>query len=284
MMFKRQYHCLIAGLTDLDFDNDRGFADMVQFREELKSILHPSDYMVLSILFIPHDNKNLMAFLRNETDKWDPLGNYSLQDMEEQKRINESILKEDDILPSHMVESMTIWFDPVKEKDVSETERKLSEGYIAMALGSGNRFLKKYTCFDRDMRNISALINSKALGLDAVKYIAGNDPLAVLLRELFTSGKDFRVPAEPEYVPMMFKIMMENEFLEREMKNDLARWNFVNEETFFEYFTIDWLLGYLIKLSIVIRWKELDPETGRTMLERLVREVKTPERTVSGVE
>jgi hypothetical protein len=32
-----------------------------------------------------------MSFLGDNATTWDPLGNYSLQDMEEQKRITESI-------------------------------------------------------------------------------------------------------------------------------------------------------------------------------------------------
>jgi len=279
-MFKRQYHCLVAGLADLVFDSAKGYSDMAEFRGELKTILHPTDYSVVSILFLPHDNKNLVAFLEDKTGKWDYLGNYTLQDMEEQKRITDSILKEDDVLPSYMVEAMKNWFLSVNGNDRLETERKLTEGYIKTALSSGNRFLENYTRFDRDMRNIFALINSKALGLDAVKYIAGDDPLAAWLRDVFKSGKDFHIPSDPEYIQEIFRIVMENEFLEREMKSDIARWDFINEETFFEYFTLDWILGYLIKLSVVIRWKQLDPGTGTMMLKRLVQELETPAKAV----
>ncbi len=275
-MFKRQYHYLIAGLADLAFDSGKGFSDMAEFREELKSILHPSDYFLVSVLFLPHDNKNLMAFLGDDTKTWDPLGNYSLQDIEEQKRITESILKENDILPSYMVTAIKNWFHPESVKDRAETEKILTEGYLKAALSSGSRFLENYTRFDRDLRNIFALINSKALGLDAVKFISGDDPFSSWLREVYKSGKDFQIPPEPEYIPVMFEIVMENEFLERERKSDIARWDFINEESFFEYFTIDWLLGYLIKLSIVIRWKQLDPEAGKTMLKKLVEEMETP--------
>jgi len=279
-MFKRQYHCLVAGLADLVFNSAKGYSDMAEFRGELKTILHPTDYSVVSILFLPHDNKNLVAFLEDKTGKWDYLGNYTLQDMEEQKRITDSILKEDDVLPSYMVEAMKNWFLSVNGNDRLETERKLTEGYIKTALSSGNRFLENYTRFDRDMRNIFALINSKALGLDAVKYIAGDDPLAAWLRDVFKSGKDFHIPSDPEYIQEIFRIVMENEFLEREMKSDIARWDFINEETFFEYFTLDWILGYLIKLSVVIRWKQLDPGTGTMMLKRLVQELETPAKAV----
>ncbi len=275
---------MIAGLADLVFDSGKGFADMAEFRDELKSILHPSDYLLVSVLFLPHDNKNLMSFLGDNATTWDPLGNYSLQDMEEQKRITESILKEDDILPSYMVEAITGWFHPESVNDRLETEKKLTEGYLKTALSSGNCFLENYTVFDRDLRNIFALVNSKALGLDAIKFISGDDPFSSWLREVYKSGKDFQIPAEPGYVPVLFKIVMENEFLERERKCDIARWDFVNEETFFEYFTIDWLLGYLIKLSIVIRWKQLDPEAGKSMLKKLVAEMETPAKAVNMAE
>jgi hypothetical protein len=96
--------------------------------------------------------------------------------------------------------------------------------------------------------------------------------------------KRFSSPGRTGYVPVLFKIVMENEFLERERKCDIARWDFVNEETFFEYFTIDWLLGYLIKLSIVIRWKQLDPEAGKSMLKKLVAEMETPAKAVNMAE
>lgn len=280
-MFKRQYHCLIAGLADLVFDSGKGFSDMTEFREELKSILHPSDYSLVSILFLPHDNKNLVAFLVGNTVTWDSLGNYSLQEMEEQKRISESILKENDILPFYMVEAIKDWFHTESLNDRQETEKRLTEGYIKTALNSGNRFLKNYTMFDRDFRNIFALINSKALGLDAVKYISGDDPFSSWLRDVYKSGKDFQIPAEPDYVSVLFKIVKENEFLERERKSDIARWDFINKETFFEYFTIDWLLGYLIKLSIIIRWKQLDPEAGKMMLKKLVEDMRTSRKAVN---
>lgn len=276
MMFKRQYHYLIAGLADLSFDSGKGFAAIADFREELKTMLYTSDYSLVSIFFLPHDNKNLLAFMEGKTGEWDTLGNYSLQDMEEQKRIIDSILKEDDILPAYMVESMKNWFYSEKKSNRSEIERKLTEGYINIALTSGNRFLEKYTRFDRDMRNIFIFINSKTLGLDPVKFIAGDDPLANQLREVLPGGKGFNIPLEPEYVPGIFKIVMENEFLDREMKSDIARWDYVNEATFFEYFTIDWILGYLIKLSIVTRWKQLDPGLGKMMLDRLIADLEAP--------
>jgi hypothetical protein len=275
-MLKRQYHCFVAGLADLAFDSSKGFMEMAEFREELKTILHPADYVLVSVLFLPHDNNNLKTFLKGEGDEWDPLGNYIQQDFEEQKRIIDSILKEDDILPAYMAGIMTEWYSTEGGINEPEMDRKLTDGYIKMALNSGNGFLERWIRFDSDLNNIFTFVNSKAFGLDAGRYIAGDDPLATELRELFTRGKDFQMPSEPQYFSTIFKIATENEFLERERKTDIARWNFIDSETFFEYFTIDLILGYLIKLSIVLRWKQLEPETGEKMLKRLIEDLEAP--------
>jgi len=276
MMFRRQYHCFVAGLADLAFDSSKGVLEMPDFREELKSILHPADYSKISVLFLPSDNNNLMAFLKGSTELPDPGGNFTLTDFEEQKRVLQSIIKEDDILLPYMVEFMTDWLNSENGIDKTVADRKLTEGYIYAGLNSGNRFLGKWIRFDTDLKNILTLVNAKMLGLDAVNLIVGDDNLAKRLREIYSSGKDFQIPVEPEYVPGLFRIAVESEFLEREKKSDIARWDFIDSETFFDYFTIDIILGYIIKLSIVLRWKLLDPETGKNMLSRLVKDMENP--------
>lgn len=276
MMFRREYHCFVAGLSDLAFDGSKGIREMVDFREELKPVLHPADYSKVSILFLPSDNKNLVAFLKGMDELPDPSGNYISRDFAEQKRILQSIIKEDDILLPYMVQFMRDWLNSENGIDKTETDKRLTEGYVNTGLNSGNRFLEKWIRFDSDLRNILTLVNAKMLDIDAVNLIVGDDPLAKRLREIYTSGKDFQVPVDPEYVPGLFRIAVESEFLEREKKTDIARWDFINTETFFEYFTIDLILGYIIKLSIVLRWKLLDPETGKKMLDRLVKDMETP--------
>lgn len=273
-MLKEHYYYLVAGLEDLAFDTGKGYTEMAEFREELKNNLHPSDYQLISLLFLPYDNNNLIAFSEGKTDVWDPFGSYSESDFEEQKRINNSILREKNVLPDYMVELLAELGDNEEVIDRISAWKNLAEGYIRLVLNSGNRFLEEWIRFDRDLNNILALINSKDLNLDANRYIIGDDPFAKELIELFNSGKDFAIPVEPEYAPMIFRITVENEFLERERKIDLARWNFIDSMTFFEYFTIDLILGYLIKLLIVLRWKRLDPETGRMMLQKFIGEME----------
>jgi len=273
-MFKKRYYYLVAGFADLIFDSGKGYPDLMEFREELKNNLHPSDYHLVSLLFLPYDNDNMIAFLENKTDSWNALGNYSLEDFEEEKNVLQSIIKMKDILPPYMVKVMARHIIEEHSFDRVSLWKDLTEGYIEMVLNSGNNFLKKWISFDRDVRNIFTLVNAKELDLDAERYITGNDPFAQELIYIFNSGRDFMVPQEPEYAPSVFRIATENEFIDKERKIDLERWNFIDTVTFFEYFTIDLILGYLIKYKIVLRWKQLDPETGEMMLRKMIEQME----------
>lgn len=274
-MFKKRYYYLVAGFSDLIFDSGKGYPDLMEFREELKNNLHPSDYHLVSLLFLPYDNDNMIAFLENKTDSWNALGNYSLEDFEEQKNVLQSIIKMKDILPPYMVKVMSRHIIEEHSFDRVSLWKDLTEGYVELVLDSGNNFLRKWISFDRDVRNIFALVNAKELDLDAEMYITGNDSFAQELISIFNSGRDFLVPQEPEYAPSVFRIATENEFIDKERKIDLERWNFIDNVTFFEYFTIDLILGYLIKYKIVLRWKQLEPETGEMMLRKMIEQMET---------
>ena len=273
-MLKRRYYYFVAGLTDLLFDSGKSLPDIKEFREELRNNLHPDDYYLTTILFLPHDNKNLISFLKGKINNWDVNGNFSPEIFEEQKRILTSVLKEKDILPEYMVRIMNEWYESETGIKNVQLNKKLAEGFIDIALNSGNRFLAKWVKFDTDLKNIFIFLNSKILELEADNYLIGSDAFTGELSELFKSGKDFNIPAEPEYAPAIFKIATENEFIERERKTDLERWNFIDNLIFFEYFTIDFILGYLIKYSIVLRWLKLEPETGKKMLQKFVSDME----------
>ncbi len=274
-MFKRRYYYLVAGFADLIFDSGKGYPDLMEFREELKNNLHPSDYHLVSLLFLPYDNDNMIAFLENKTDSWNALGNYSLEDFEEEKRVLQSVIKMKDLLPPYMVDVMSRYIIEENTFDRVSLWKDLNEGYIEMVLNSGNSFLKQWISYDRDVRNIFTLVNTKELDLDAERYLIGNDPFTQELISIFNSGRDFLIPQEPEYASSVFRIATENEFIDKERKIDMERWNFIDTVTFFEYFTIDLILGYLIKYKIVLRWKQLEPETGEMMLRKMIREMET---------
>ncbi|MBN2862845.1 MAG: DUF2764 family protein [Bacteroidales bacterium] len=275
-MHKRRYYYFVAGLADLVFDNGKNYPGMSEFRQELKNHLHPDDFYLTSLLFLPSDNKNLVSFLEGKEAEWDDPGTYSRADFEEQMRICRSILRGKDILPGYMAQAIHRTIDSQEEVNRIKLRKELADGYVNLVIRSGNDFLRKWIRYETDLNNIFTFLNAKILSLDIDNQIIGDDLFAQELADLFRSEKDFPVSSfEEEYIRDIFKIATESEFLERERKIDLARWNFIDTLTVFEYFTIELILGYLIKYSIVLRWKKLDPETGKIMLKKFIDETES---------
>jgi hypothetical protein len=276
-MFKRFYHCLIAGLYDLTLDDGKSIISLHEFRQDLSVILHKDDFDLVRIIFLPYDNSNLLEYMSGKEVKMNSLGNYTVEDIEEQISRLDSIIKVDDILPEYMVSVIKTWIASEKTMNLIEAEKLLTEGYLKVATGSRNKFLKKWIEYDLDLNNILVLKNSMDLGLEVSEQIIGKNALAEELRAISRKKSDFRVPTEPEYATSIFNIAGESDFLERESKIDMVRWSHINDLVFFEYFTIDFILAYMIKLSIAHRWLNLDEKTGQEMLKKLVTELKSIE-------
>ena len=65
----------------------------------------------------------------------------------------------------------------------------------------------------------------------------------------------------------------EQNLVEKEHKIDVIRWNEASELSSFDYFDINAVLAYLVKVNLVARWSMLDPERGRAMFEQLIADL-----------
>ena len=72
---------------------------------------------------------------------------------------------------------------------------------------------------------------------------------------------------------MNMKKIKESNLLEKERKIDLIRWSIASELSLFDYFDLNAVMCYLVKVCIVARWSVLDRATGRAMFERLMAEL-----------
>ena len=96
-----------------------------------------------------------------------------------------------------------------------------------------------------------------------------------------SNARDFGLSGELDYFEPLIKIAETENLLEREKKLDQLRWDWLEENTFFDYFTVERLFVFLLQLEMVERWIALDKEKGnqlfRKMIETLKNEVQIPE-------
>ena len=83
------------------------------------------------------------------------------------------------------------------------------------------------------------------------------------------------------YFETLQHISETEELVERERKVDQLKWNWLENESFFHYFTIERILVFVLQLEMIERWISLDKEKGhelfRQMIQHLKDEVQIPE-------
>lgn len=132
----------------------------------------------------------------------------------------------------------------------------LDEEFYRSASRSSNAFIREFFAYDLQMRNAKVSFLNKELGRPAGQDVVAFGP------------EDF------DDLPKVDEVLAMKDILGRERGLDDLLWAKIDELTVMHVFDMDAILGFTAKLKIVDRWTRLDPETGREMFRRLVRDLK----------
>jgi hypothetical protein len=268
-IFKRKYYCLISGLPDIMTGMRNLQLDSIELKDLLKEELHASDFKLASLLYLAFDNTNLLNLLFNQNKEFVRHGNYSEGFLAEQ-------IKEPEAIVAYM-QQFILDYKAVKEtNDYLNAEHKLTCLYYSCILQTKNEFLKNWFRFERDLRNILTTINARKYGYDGERHLIpvkfDNEVYEILLK---AGAKVDLLHDEVPYVKEIIQIATaEMNMTEKEKAVDNLKWKFLDESTVFEYFTIERILSFIIKLGIVERWSKLDHETGEALFHKLVNDLK----------
>ena len=151
-------------------------------------------------------------------------------------------------------------------------EKELFGAYYAACGKAGSRFLREWSAFDRNLRNISAAVTARAAGRAVEEVVVGGGDVAEQLQR--SSAADFGLRGELPYIDAVIAAVNdEANLVEKEHKIDLIRWNEAAELATFDYFDVNAILSYLVRINIVARWTLLDAARGREMFARLLAEL-----------
>lgn len=150
-------------------------------------------------------------------------------------------------------------------------ESNMNSHFYRVVSRSNNIFLKKYFEVDLLIRNLQTAFSARKQKIDSENFLIGDSQITELLKT--NKSSDFGLSNEIEESEKLFQIFENSDILEREQKLDDYRWNTINEITKFNYFDIDYILSYLLKLKIVERWSKLNKEEGGKLLRRFIEEL-----------
>ena len=171
----------------------------------------------------------------------------------------------------------------LKDKDAGidhfVAEEALAAAYYAYAMRCGNRFIGRWFEFSLNVNNILSAFILRKYKMEVAPRIVGDTEVCEQLRT--SNARDFGLGEQLAYMEELQRIAEMEELVEREKKTDLLAWKWLEDESFFNYFTVERLFVFLLQLEMIERWISLDKEKGnelfRQMIQHLKEEVQIPE-------
>ena len=269
---KKNYYYLIAGLPELSLDDSKLGTTIREFRELYYPDLSDDDRALLDLIYLSYDNANLLALMK---DKEATIVEGGLYTSEELLGIIEAARAEetpDRNYPRYMYDFVA---QMESEESVAEgvfPEDRLAQLYYAHAMSQGNAFVERWFAFNLDLNNFLTAITARRYDLDVKPLIVGDNEVAKALRT--SNSRDFGLTGVMDGFEEVMRISEIENLVERERKLDVLKWEWMEENSFFDYFTVEKLFAFLVKIQIIERWITLDAEAGGEMLRGMIRQLK----------
>ncbi len=266
-MFKRNYYYIVAGLADIVPGQNKISTGLIEFLEELKELLPDSDYSKIEKILLDIDNKNILNILEKKDKEFVKAGKYT------QDKILEEIEE-----PAFDENYLNVFVNAFKEEravfENMSNEDQISNLYYDFLTNSvDNQFINSYFSFDQNINNINAALVSRKYELKDKNIYIGDNIVTDAVRQ--STLKDFGLSGEFPAVEKIINVFESGDVVAREKEADRLRWEYLDELNTFNYFTIEVILAYIIKLRMIERWLKLDEQTGKELFGKLIQDLNS---------
>lgn len=271
-----KYYCLVAGLPDISLDDGKLTYTVANFKSDIYPELSVSDRKLIDLFFLKYDNLNLLKLLRDKEAIVDPRGNYSADEL---IAFIASVKEgETPVCPSYIPLFISDYLQKVSTDEYFVPEDCLANYYYAYAMECHNAFISSWFEFNLNINNVLTALTARKYKFDVASNIIGRTDVSNAIRT--SNARDFGLTGTLEYLEQLMRISETEELVEREKKIDILKWNWMEDAIFFDYFTIERIFVFLLKLEMIERWISLDKEKGneifRNIIESLKNEVQIP--------
>lgn len=271
------YYCMMAGLPDITLESKLDIS-IPDLREEMDGSLSDGDKKLIFYFFLETDCKNLVKLLKNPDAEIDTNCNYSMEQyvdlITHAREINFNVHR----YPAFMSEFARN-YDYNKDTEGWYAEDEILLDFYEYAKTCPNEMIREWYALNHNINNILTAMIARKNGWNVSDFIKGDNELTEMIRT--NNTKDFDLSAEYDYVVDLMKIVDCEDPVEKEKKIDAFKWLWLEEQTFFNVFSIEAVFAYLCKMAMLNRWEKLDVEQGqatfRQIIENLRGEAKVPD-------
>lgn len=237
-----KYYYLVAGLPKLALEDNKLSYTVADFKEDIYPALTVADKKLVSLFFLQYDNANVLKLLKDKEAAIDGRGVFSAEELNEYiLRLKEGDRIENSMFPAYLSTFISEYFtNPVEENFL--LENRLAALYYAYAMECKNKFVSSWFAFNLTVNNILVALAARKYKMELSSVIVGDTEVCEALRT--SNARDFGLTGEVDCMEQLMKISEISELVEREKKIDQLRWNWMEEATFFDYFTIERLFVF----------------------------------------
>lgn len=270
------YYYLISGLPEVKLSDSKAKYDINEIAQNILSNLSDKDIKLFNYFIYQNDNKNLVNAIALSKGLFSP---YSVH-LEPSIFSKEEIQKYANLsnLPNYMVKFLednknTEW------ENIRHIENSLLSLYYEEMIQTGNAFIREYALFMRNLKNILAALNGKALGFsgdEISKELIGDYPLISSLTK--SSAVDFGLGREIPYINSIIDTFNSSDKADpynlENVECSLVN-GFLDRLTSIKSFTTDNLFAYYINLTYAVSINGRNEEEGKKHLQTLVNSLKS---------
>jgi hypothetical protein len=272
------YYYLVAGLPDISLEDGKLSYTISDFRAESYGDLSAKDQALIDLFYLKYDHADLLSLLKDKDAVTQGKGNFSSEDLLQLIASVKEGEKPDAKFPSYLYDFIAQYL-ALPADELYKAENLLASAYYAYAMKSKNPFIASWFEFNLNINNILASFAARKYKMNVAEVIVGDTDVCEMLRT--SNARDFGLSETLDYFEPLQRLVETDDLVEREKKVDQLKWKWLEDASFFHYFTIERLFVFLLQLEMIERWVLLDKEKGselfRQMIQNLKDEVQIPE-------
>ena len=272
------YYYLVAGLPDISLEDGKLSYTISDFRAESYGDLSAKDQALIDLFYLKYDHADLLSLLKDKDAVTQGKGNFSSEDLLQLIASVKEGEKPDAKFPSYLYDFIAQYL-ALPADELYKAENLLASAYYAYAMKSKNPFIASWFEFNLNINNILAAFAARKYKMNVAEVIVGDTEACERLRT--SNARDFGLSETLDYFEPLQRLVETDDLVEREKKVDQLKWKWLEDASFFHYFTVERLFVFLLQLEMIERWVLLDKEKGselfRQMIQNLKDEVQIPE-------
>ena len=144
---------------------------------------------------------------------------------------------------------------------------------LATGLKANNKFVRAWFAFNQDMNNVLVAQICRKHGFDPKAQIVGEGEVAEHLRT-HTTQKDFGLNEVLDDPQELLALAQIDDLMQREKTMDAIRFNWLQDQTEFDFFSAEMVFAYYLEAVMLHRWSILTVEEGEKIFRALVADMK----------